>query len=377
MNSVSFFKKTCLSFLFLVLAAPFHTSSYAGDVRDNRFHVKAKGQGILFDRSRNFKIANTGEWGDIVLNGLSGREEALSFKHDQWGGGYEILATLPGKRCDWELLFGQSFAKDHQSKNGLPGVGGGLITHMGFIDGRAHGTSQTFGYFLSAGTPAGANAPATASLDYYFSYYQIAAHASYHMIDQGPFKMDFVGGPSYHHFFQKNLFRTRGMNSSIGRDTWSETNERLYDHLWGGQLGVRGRTALYKKIVASFEQMFGMFYRYSSLRAKQNINHGEGNTGAPFPAPVRFNDLTEGITLHDSDSAFAPQFSSRIELGYEVTRSMSLTFFYQYDLWLHMSRVENPVVSADLTSLHNGATRIRDDEDLASHMIGGKLSLRF
>lgn len=376
MNSVSFFKKTCLTLLFFFLSTPFHTASHAGDAGGERFYVEAKGQGIYFDRSRNFKIANTGEWGAIVLNGLSGRESPLSFNRDQWGGGYEILATLPGKRCDWELLFGQAFAKNHQSKNGLPGVGGGLITNMGFIDGRAHGTSQTFGYFLSTGTPAGVNAPATASLDYYFSYYQIAAHASYHMIKQGPFKMDLVGGPSYHHFFQKNLFRTRGMNSSIGRDTWSEINEKLYDHLWGGQLGVRGQTALYKKIFASFEQMFGMFYRHSSLRAKQNINHGEGNTGAPFPAPVRFNDLTESITLHDSDSGFAPQFSSRIELGYEVTRSMSLTFFYQYDLWLHMSRVENPVVSADLTS-SNGATRIRDDEDIASHMIGGKLSLRF
>jgi hypothetical protein len=55
---------------------------------------------------------------------------------------------------------------------------------------------------------------------------------------------------------------------------------------------------------------------------------------------------------------------------------MSWNFFYQFNAWLYLSRIQNSIVSANLTELLNGPTAI-EAETLRSHLVGGKVTLRF
>ncbi|MDD5672138.1 MAG: hypothetical protein PHN49_10910 [Candidatus Omnitrophica bacterium] len=335
--------------------------------------VDVDGGGIHFDRSRNFKIANTGEWGDVVIRGLPGREEPLSFNRDDWGGGYEITATLPGKKFDYQLSFSQSFSANTQTKDNLPAVGAGQLTLVGFIDGQAHATDQSFGYFVSASPIALQTRASAAKFDYTLHYYDISFRGTYHLLEKNRFRFDLFAGPSFVRFFQDFRLNTWGTNAVNGGPTSSTTDEKLAENLFGGRLGFLGHLELCKKIFLSFEQVFGGFLNAGRLTASQEIVHGSGMMGGGF----NFADLNERISMRDSDSKYTSHFSSQIELGYKMTRWATLSFFYQFDQWLWLSGIENPVVSADLKTVQNSETNIQEHENLGTHMIGGKVVFSF
>jgi len=312
--------------------------------------IETGGHGIHFNRSKNFKIANTGEWGDVVLRGQPGQEDPLSFDLDDNGGGYEVTVTLPGENWDYGLSFSQSFAADQQVKDQLPAVGAGHLTNMAFIDGKAHATGQTFGYFISASPIAGQTRPSTLKLDYRLNYYDISFFGTYHWLQKKRFRFDLLGGPSFSRFSQDFRVNSWGINAVTGGPTSSSVKEELKENLFGGYFGFQGNLKLCKKLFFSFKQLFGGFLNSGKLNASQDIVHGSGNAGGG----VTFSNLNERITVRDSDCRFTSRFSSLVALDYTMTKRTTLSFFYRFDQWLRLSSVENPVVSADLRTVHNG-----------------------
>lgn len=339
----------------------------------DQFHFGVKGKAVALDRSRNFQIANTGNWGNIVLRGVDGEEDPLNFRNEGWGGGYGVEALFPNSEgIRWEATFEQSFLSKEETKSSLPGRGAGLLTAMAFIDGQPHGTPLTFGFFVSANPIAGQESPADATLKYDLIYHILSLDGVYRLLDTQQWGLDLFGGPAYASFLQDYQFVTMGTNSSTGGQATSKTDEGLSDHLFGGHLGVRGRAPLRKKFSLSFRQAFGFFARASRFEGAQDMLNVAGNAGGG----VIFASLTERITVRKRDTGFVPRFASSISLNYDATRWMSVRLFYEFEAWLHLSRIQNGIITAHLRRLLNEPTTL-EEEDVRFQMIGGELTLRF
>lgn len=333
------------------------------------FKIEARGEATHFDRSQKFRIANTGDWGARTL-GRSGGEQPLVHETDRWGGGYLIKAgTQPTQRLGFEASFRQSFLSREETKT-VPGVGAGLLTSMAFIDGKPHGSASDFGFFISAATPAGVNAPGTTTLKYNQMYNAISIDAVHQLLRRPNIALDMFGGPAYHLFSQKYNFFTTGTNPVLTNLTTSQTRERLTDHLLGGRLGARAK-AIFKRFSISILQGVDFFFRYSRFRGTQDIVNGSVISGAGF------SSLTERIVAHDRQVGFTPRFDTNVNLSCKITERITVSFFYQFEQWLNLSRIENLIAAANASRLLNGPkTRIKD-ESLQSHAIGGAITIEF
>lgn len=336
------------------------------------FTIEGSGSGVYFDRSENFRIANTGNWGNTVLLGLGGNETPLVYDTDGWGGGYAVQAVASGEKpLSFEARYAQSFFAKRMSKS-VPGVGAGLLTTMAFLDGRAHGRPETFGFFVSSSPTPNVNAIGEATLKHHLDTESVSLLGRYHLLRNRRLLFDLFAGPAYTRLAQDYKFLTRGTNASNGRAATSLTQEELADHLMGGHLGVDGKIFLWKRFYLAFRQLFGFFVRYSRFFGEQKLENVSGNAGGG----AIVTSLTDTIRVRDSQMGFSPEFQTEVSLGCQVTSWFSLSFFYQSDTWLNLARVENAVVRVDLRTLLTGSTSIQE-ETFRSHLIGGRVSLRF
>ena len=357
------------AFFFLGALGIANSTCFADKFPQSAIEISAGGQGTSWNRSQNFKIGNTSQWGDAVLNGFPGQENSLSYNRDHGGGGYQIEAAVRGKTWDYETGLRQSFVQTHEAKTEVPGTGAGLLTEMAFIDGQAHGTSRTFGYFVSAATVAGQSRPGIAALDYRLMAFEIPFYAVRSLWNRGKFRSHFFAGPVYSLFSQKLRVNTSGTNAITGGSTSSETTEKLTESLFGARLGLRGIFSLPAGFFLRFEQTSGLFVSRGRLSAEQEITQGSGNAGGG----VTFSNLNETITTRDTNISQVPHFSTSVETGRHFGERVTLIFFGQFEQWLNLSRIENPIVSATLRCLVNGPALLRRDENLHAFSLGGKI----
>lgn len=331
--------------------------------------ISAGGQGSYLNRSRGFKIGNTGQWGHMVLNASPGQENALPFDLDHWAGSYKIDATLHRNAWSYETGFRQTFAHAHDVKTGLPGTGAGLLTNIAFIDGQPHGTAQTFGYFLSAGPVAGQSRPGSVSLDYRSMNFEIPFYAVHPLWERGRFVSQFFAGPVYSRFSQRFLVHTSGTNSTTGGETSSKITEKMTENLFGARMGLRGNLRLPSNIFFNLEQSSGFFVSRGRLTAAQEITRGSGNSGGG----ATYGNLNETITTRDTEISPVAHFLTLVETGCHIGERMTLIFFAQFEEWFNLSRIENPIVSANLRSILNGPAQLKSDENLHVLSLGGEV----
>lgn len=336
------------------------------------FRVNLLGSAVYVDRGNKFKIANTGNQNNRFL-GIDGGEKPLEYDIDSWGGGYGIEAALPGDGdIDAEFLFDQFFLSKNNKKT-VPGVSNGELTSMPFIDGNAHGIRQTYGFFTTSGVGVGVSAPGSVDLKYKLNYYFISINAAIHAINSKCLSLDIVSGPVYARFAQDFEIKTSGTEASgTGRPTTSKTDEKLIDHLLGGRLGARAVIPLSKKLSLSASQICDLFLRTTYFDGTQEINNATGVVNGL----IFFTRLTENINIKRRQAGVTPRFQTRVSLDYRITSWISASMFYNFESWLNLSRIENSIVTANLTALINGPTSIKD-ENISSHEIGGKIKIVF
>lgn len=375
-------KISCVFFVYAFLAAlsfgayAAENSSSSETNREGLFSMDVKGAGVYFDRSRTFEIANVGDWG-IRAAGLNAGESPIKYSTDGWGGGYSIDAKYALKKnVGLEAVFGQYFAEKRLMEGSLPGYDGGpgFLTAMAFIDGGLRGSNLTRGFFLHANAAPTDGTTGSAKLTYKFYTHSIALHASYDCIQSKDAELGFFAGPAYVNFRQNYSLATVGINAQFSNNTTSHTVEKLTDHLFGAHLGVKGKVYLFRKLSLLLRQTFGLYARQSYLRGEQEIINAAGVTGG---GAATFLSLNDRIVIHDRETGFVPQFDTDIALTYDINDRVSISAYYQLGVWLNVSRVENAVIAADLTRiLKGGPTRI-GQENMSSHAIGGKLSIKF
>ena len=278
---------------------------------------------------------------------------------------------VPNKELvDIQVSFEQSFMSGRQNDL-VPGTGAGLLTSMAFIDGKRRGPQNTYGFFISAATVAGNNTPGEVNLKYTLNHCMISLAAVRNLWKRDPVTVDLFVGPSYAAFLQEYLFKTRGNEFSTTTETTSCTKEELNDYLFGGQIGIKGKMNIWKRFFLSLRQDFGFFARHSRFYGTQDIVNAGGN-----PPSGGFGGLNTLIRTRDFDTDFASRFTSNAALGYDFADWISIKVFYEFDMWLNLTHIDNIVVSSDLTRRGDNATRIRGD-DLHCNMIGGSAVIRF
>ena len=373
-------KKFIVFFLFFVSIFDFLSAkgfSDSGHIASSKkhdndlIHVEARGTGIFFDRSSDFQIANTGDWAASIAAQQNGNESQLSYGMNKWGGGYGIDVLLPNKGlAGMQFSFDQCFMSGKQNDL-VPGIGAGLLTSMAFIDGKAHGPSNTYGFYISAATLGGSNSPGEVNLKYTLNHYMISLAAVCNLWNQDSIAVDLFVGPSYAVFLQEYLFKTRGNEPTSATETTSSTKEQLNDYLFGGEIGFKGKMDIWKGFFLSLKQDFGLFARHSRFYGRQDIVNGGGMS----PAGA-FTGLNALIRTRDFDTDFTSRFTSNAAFGYDLADWISIKIFYEFDMWLNLTRIDNIVVSSDLIRQSSDATRIRGD-DLRSSMIGGSAVIKF
>ncbi len=330
-------------------------------------HVEARGMGIFFDRSSDFQIANTGDWAADVLR-QHGDESHLSYGINKWGGGYGVDVLLPNKELvDIQVSFEQYFMSGKQNDL-VPGNAASLFATMAFIDGKRRGPRNTHGFFISA-APVG-NAPGEVNLSYTLNHYMISLAAVRNLWKQDSIAVDLFVGPSYAVFSQEYLFKTRGCEPGTNTAATSSTKEELSDYLFGGEIGVKGKMNVWKGFFISLKQDFGLFARRSHFYGRQNV------VNVAVAAPGAFAGLTALINARDVDTGFTSRFTSNAAFGYDLADWISIKVFYEFDMWLNLTRINNIVVSTDLMREIPGATLIKGD-DLRASMIGGSAVIKF
>ena len=338
------------------------------------FHVRlrSEGSGVFFDRGHKFEIGQIGDWGQRRGRG-DGLERNLRFDHDVWGGRYGIdLDVHTTEKASLGVSFEQAFSRSEITSHGLPGVGAAETTSMGFIDGQAHGTAQTFGYFISAGLVAGTNSPADVTLEHETEYASFSIFSRYEMGKQDQLRFYVFGGPTYSHFLQEYLFATSGTNAFSGQQTLSETRETLYDYLFGGRFGVGTVIPVIWRVYLNLEEGIGLFFRHTQMRARQDITNAAGSTGLG----AVFTALNEKITVRDRDEGFSPEFQSKVTLGIQPLKHVKAELFYAFDVWFNMSRIRNVLVAANFSSVFEDRTEIKS-EHLTEQLLGGRLVIEF
>ncbi|MFH1407099.1 MAG: hypothetical protein ABIH01_03745, partial [Candidatus Omnitrophota bacterium] len=241
-----------------------------------------------------------------------------------------------------------------------------------FIDGNAHGTNQTYGFFVTADPTANINSPGTADLKYSLDYCSVSLCGIYPALNSERLELSLVSGPVYARFSQQYKVSTVGTNAAFGNATTSETEEKLIDHLFGGRMGLRAKIPCTKRLDLSLSQMVDLFFRSTYFKGEQEINNAAGVTAGP----TVFTSYSDTIATRKYDSYFVPRFSTKASLAYNITEWMSVSFFYNFDTWLNLSRIENSVVTADLAAIRNKPTAI-EKETVLSHALGGKLTIKF
>jgi len=332
-----------------------------------------RGFGKFFDRSNGFRIGSTGNWGNLVLTGGPGDEQAIAFDTDHWGGGYGLVLLLGNEdRFQIEASLEQAYLSTEENAVGLPGTGAGNVTNMAFIDGEPRGTSTNRGFFVSAHPTPGSKALGLIKVKQFLNTHSLSLRAVYKLLNKKTFSIDLFGGPAYSGYFQDFRVLTSGTNGTSGAHATSKTIEELNDHLVGGEFGLRGKWRVVKGLFVAFKQGFGFFARFSRLEAAQTVVNVSGNAGGG----VLFTSLNDGITLREREIETVPQYESEVSLGYDVTDWLSFQFYYGFEALFNMSRVENPVITANQRHLLNGPTRL-DRENLYAHEIGGKIAIKF
>lgn len=358
--------------LIIVILLALQKDCFSGETPSKElFHVNLSGSAVYVDRSNKFKIANTGHWTNR-FNRIDGGEKPLEYDIDSWGGGYGIEAVLPeDDGIGLEFLFDQFFLLKNDKKT-VPGVAAGELAVMPFIDGTPHGRNQTYGFFIASGMGAGNSSPGSVDLKYKLNYYSISINSVIRAVNSKHLNLDIVSGPVYARFAQDFEIRTSGTEASgSGMPTTSDTDEKLIDHLFGGRLGARAIIPLSKKLSLSASQICDLFLRTTYFDGKQEINNASGATGL-----VNFTRLTKDIDIERYQAGITPRFQTRVSMNYEITSCISASIFYNFESWLNLSRVENSIVTANLTALINGPTNIKSD-NIASHEIGGKIKIVF
>ena len=209
-------------------------------------------------------------------------------------------------------------------------------------------------------------------MTYKFSNMDISLYAGYRLIDSDNLDLYLFAGPAYVNFVQKYTVDTVGENAAFGNDTTSRTFERLDDHLLGGKLGFKGRISFLEKFSASLCQGFGFYTRGSWLHGEQEMQNAAGVGGGL----AMFLSLNDRIEITDRDVGFVPQLDTDVALAYDITDWMSLSTYYQFKAWFNLSRIKNPMVTADLLQIESEPTRI-EHENIYSHTIGAKIAIKF
>lgn len=257
-------------------------------------------------------------------------------------------------------------------KKTVPGVGAGELTSMAFIDGAPHGITQTYGFFTTANPAVGVDSPGSVDLKYKLNYYSISMNAVINAVNSKCLNLDIVSGPVYARFAQNFEVKTTGTDpAASGIPTTSKTDEELIDHLFGGRLGLRAKTPLSKKMNLSVSQICDLFLRTTYFDGTQEINNASGTTGT-----VQFIGIREYINIKKRQTGIVPRFQTNVSLGYDITDWISASLFYNFESWLNLSRIENSIVTANLTALINGPTDLKS-ENIFSHMIGGRIKIIF
>lgn len=366
-------KKIFLFFLLCIFTFNHFAFSNPTEEDNQNLTIRAQGKALRFDRSRSFPIANIGSWGNIVLSSLDGKEEPLAFNRDGWGGGYEIAIEKALAPWNFELAWEQHFSEKKLIKSDLPGFGAGILTSMAFIDSSPHGTANAFGFFISANPVAGRNSPATTTLKYRLYYHDLAFYAGVPILKSERSELSTFAGPAYSAFSQNFRFETNGNNSVSGGTTVSATNEILSEHLFGARWGLRGKINPWKKLFFEIRQEFGVFVRHSRLEAVQSITNGGGNLGGG----TTFGNLNERITVRQRDSGFASQIATQASMGYAFTEGLTVRLFYEYELWLELSRIQNPIVASNLRRVLGDPLSIEEGESARTHLLGSEIIIQF
>ena len=333
---------------------------------EDDFYVSGSVKATHISRGKDFSVASIGWWN--TNTDVTNTTEIVKYDLDKWTGGYEVeVGTTKLYPFGLTGSFEQQFTSFKDIKHNLPGQYDGVSTYytvMGFID-QGYDKTANKGFITNL---YGDSANGMCTLQYDFTYMAGRMHASYEFMNNDRFTLNAFIGPAYARFYQKYKISTFGYNINDDSETTSYTDEKLTDNLFGASVGLAGNIKLYKKLSLNFKEMFELFCRTSQLRATQDFNNVLVLEGPDF--------FYETLGENDSDVGITPHFLSRTELVYDLTKDISISCYYDFDLWTGLSRVVNPIIEMN-TASHADSVHISAEEQIVSHAIGAKAVYRF
>ena len=355
----------------LLLVAAFLISGISTDVFASEndtplVYGDLRAKASFTNNSKQFELGNTGDFATGVIR------SNIKTDTDKWGEGYEVvIGTSFFDPLTLEASFEQCFMNMSSSQHNLPGVGAGAdVSVMPFVN-TDFGNTQ-FGFYLSQNPNVGLNSDGDYSFRHTMDYHCIRLGVSTKIYDSDNFFIDLIGGPVYANLTRRYKVSTKGTNPGVALGsptsiTSSNTSETLKSDFWGGEIGTKAVVRVLDNLSLSSKVTADLFSCNSKFEATQWVSNGFNLDLGTFSSMIQVDDW---------DTSFVPHFATNADIKYDVTRNISISLFYQIDLWLDMPYISNPKVSADLNS-SSGRASIRTGEQLLSQAVGGSLNIRF
>ncbi len=355
----------------LLLTLLFTNSSFAENpLPEEDFYISGAVKAAYINRGKEFSVASIGWWNPSTTPTPT-TTEIVQYDLDRWTGGYEVeVGTAKLYPFGFSASFEQQLTSFKDIKHNLPGQFNAgtsdiYFTAMGFID-QGYSKCAEEGFVINLAM-SGDSREGMCTLQYDFSYMAGRMHASYEFLNEDRFKVNAFIGPAYARFYQKYKISTFGYNSNDNSEASSYTDEKLTDNLFGASVGLAGNIKLYKNLSLNFKEMFEIFCRTSELHATQDLIN---------VTTLSVDYLYDTLGENDSSVGITPHFLSRTELAYDITKDISISCYYDFDLWTGLSRVVNPIIQMNTTG-HSNSVHISDEEQIVSHAIGAKVAYRF